>query len=186
MKNIILITVDCLRYDHSRIIINKINEVLGEGIEFENAYATGNFTGSSFPGILCSKFIDMPGEDMKYNLERINGYFSASDGYDPNYKRKRVYITEIIRNKYKTISMNSNPYLGTPEYQRSFDKIISKQTKRSKDIKKRFIAKEIYQILLKLPLINKIIPEVYQIVKTSIKSKNLGFDTYKINAEKNG
>ncbi|MDD5022714.1 MAG: sulfatase-like hydrolase/transferase [Candidatus ainarchaeum sp.] len=187
MKNILLITVDCLRYDHSRVIIDKINEVLGEGIEFENAYATGNFTGSSFPGILCSKFIDMPGEDMCYKLvPSINNEIVAQDQcFSIKNSRKRVYITEIIKNGYKSYAMTNNPYVETPEYMNTIDEIKSKYSKK-KTINNRMdgiIKKISFKFPILYHMLRKEIRPFYRFIKDIFISKNI--NTPFLDAEKN-
>ena len=84
MKNIILITVDGLRYDHSKIVKIKMDEILGQGIDFENAYSTGPSTSMSYIGLLCSKFPTFPDE--------INSITKL--GVD----RKRTLLYEILKN----------------------------------------------------------------------------------------
>ena len=84
MKNIILITVDALRYDHSKIVKNKMDEILGQGIDFENAYSTGPSTSMSYIGLLCSKFPTFPDEINSIAKLGVN--------------RKRTLLYEILKN----------------------------------------------------------------------------------------
>ena len=63
MKNVILITIDALRYDHSKIVKDKIDAVLGKGINFTKAYSTGPCSSMSYIGYLSSKFATYPDEN---------------------------------------------------------------------------------------------------------------------------
>ncbi len=59
-KNVILVTIDCLRTDHlscygyGRKTSPFMDFLSAEGIRFENAFANGPFTATSFLSILAS------------------------------------------------------------------------------------------------------------------------------------
>ena len=124
MKNIILITVDALRYDHSQIVKDKIIEVLGLGIDFENAYSTGPSSSMSYIGFLCSKFPTFP--DEKDSI------------FQPNVDRKRILLYEMLKNNgFKTYAISNclfNRYYG---YEKGIDVMIDLKSKpKSKNLKK--------------------------------------------------
>ena len=75
MKNIILI-IDGLRYDHSKIVKNKVCEILGKGIDFENAFSTGPSTSCLM--LIIPKFPTFPDEIKtitKPGLSRKGPYY---------------------------------------------------------------------------------------------------------------
>lgn len=109
MKNVILITIDCLRADHlscygyHRETTPFIDSLANEGIIFRRAYANGPFTVAAFPAILTSTY---PLESGRYiTLEN------------------RIFVSEILREKgIKTAAIHSNPYLSEVYgYNRGFD-----------------------------------------------------------------
>lgn len=59
-KNIILLTIDCLRADHlgcygyKKVTSPNLDSLSKDGIRFENCYSTGPRTNESFPGIVAS------------------------------------------------------------------------------------------------------------------------------------
>jgi len=61
-KNVILITIDCLRADHlscygyKRKTTPFIDFLASKGVRFENAFANGPFTVASFLSILASAY----------------------------------------------------------------------------------------------------------------------------------
>lgn len=85
MKNIILITIDSLRYDHSKIIKDSMNQFLGSGIDFQNAFSTGPSSSMSYIGLLCSKCPTFP--DEKDSILQHN-----------KKNRKRTLLYEILKN----------------------------------------------------------------------------------------
>lgn len=150
MKNIILITVDGLRYDHSKIVKNKMNEILGEGLDFENAYSTGPSTSMSYIGLLCSKFPTFPDEINSITKLCVD--------------RKRTLLYEILKNNgFNTYVISNclfNRYYG---YDKGVDLLIDKKLNVSKTILKKalsyingkkdlpyFDAQEISEIVKKL------------------------------------
>ncbi len=72
--------------DHSKIVKNKVNEILGEGIDFENAFSTGPSTSMSYVGLLCSKFPTFPDE-----IKTIT---------QPGLSRKRTLLYEVTKKKW--------------------------------------------------------------------------------------
>jgi arylsulfatase A-like enzyme len=121
MKNVILITVDGLRYDHSQVIKDGIVEILGPGLDFDNAHSTGPSSSMSYVGFLCSKFPTFPDE--------INTILKA------NVSRKRTLLYGILKdNGYDTYAISNslfNRYFG---YDKSLDLMIDKSNKTSKKI----------------------------------------------------
>ncbi len=124
MQNIILITVDGLRYDHSKIVKNKMDEILGQGIDFENAYSTGPSTSMSYIGLLCSKFPTFPDE--------INSITKL--GVD----RKRTLLYEILKNSgFSTYVISNCLFNRFYGYDKGIDLMIDKSSKISwKKLKK--------------------------------------------------
>jgi len=100
-KNVILITIDCLRADHlscygyKRKTAPFIDSLAKEGAVFKNAFANGPFTAASFLSILASAYP----LDFKNQLPL---------------PREAVLISEILQNKgIRTAAIHSNPYLST-------------------------------------------------------------------------
>jgi len=113
LKNIILITVDALRYDHSKIVKDKIDEVLGKGINFTKAYSTGPSSSMSYIGYLGSKFPTYP--DEKYFITK------------PKVKRKRTLLFEVLKKYgYKTYVIANGPWHNNYGYDKGIDVMITK------------------------------------------------------------
>ena len=61
-KNVILITIDCLRADHlipygyNRNTTPFINKIASDSLLYQNAYSNGPFTPSSFISLLSSRY----------------------------------------------------------------------------------------------------------------------------------
>lgn len=112
-KNVILITVDCLRADHlscmgyHRNTTPNLDELAKHGILFTNAISNGSSTPTSFRPLLTSTSLSMYDDDR---------YLS----------RDRVTIQEILKKEgYKTSAYHSNPYLSSfLGYNRAFDTFI--------------------------------------------------------------
>ena len=96
-----------------------MDEILGQGIDFENAYSTGPSTSMSYIGLLCSKFPTFPDE--------INTI--AKLGVD----RKRTLLYEILKNSgFSTYVISNclfNRYYG---YDKGIDLMIDKNSKKIK------------------------------------------------------
>ena len=154
IKNIVLITVDSLRYDHSKIIKEKMMEVLGKGIDFEEAYSTGPSSISSYIGYLASKYSTFP--DEKYFIMK------------PKLKRKRILLFEILKKAgYKTYVIANNSFHEMYGYDDGVDVLITKINK-SNDNKYG----EIKSLSIKLRLLNKFVELIKRITSFSRKEEN--------------
>jgi len=100
--NVILLTIDALRYDKVDIYNHNckvqltpfLDSIADRCIIFNNAYSTGPYTQVSFPGILTSSY-----------------YFDF--GRSPFLSPKRTLISEVLRkNGILTAAFHSNPYLS--------------------------------------------------------------------------
>jgi arylsulfatase A-like enzyme len=101
IKNIILITIDCLRADHlscmgyPRETTPHLDKLAKTGILFEQAFSNGPGTQFSFPSILTSTY------SLMYNYN-LGGRLSE----------ERVMISEILKKEgYSTAAFHWNPYL---------------------------------------------------------------------------
>ncbi|RLM33853.1 sulfatase [Haloarcula sp. Atlit-120R] len=102
--NIILLTVDCLRYDrcsfngHFRETTQNLDNMLQESVVFDQAYSTGPWTSDSVPGILAGLH------------SHNSAYFDS-----PNLKaipRGTTTIAEDLSSQgYNTFAILSNPHL---------------------------------------------------------------------------
>lgn len=109
MKNIILITIDCLRadhlscYGHNRKTTPNIDKLAGRGILFSQAIANSCNTQHSFPSILTSSYSFM---DNSMTLSN-----------------QRTTIGEVLKKVgYSTAAFHSNPFLSKEfNYDRGFD-----------------------------------------------------------------
>lgn len=157
MKNIVLITVDCLRYDYSKALIEGINEVIGQGIEFENVYNTGSSSLFSFLGFLCSKYPLCP--DEKDSITQ------------PYKEHKRTLLYDVLnKNGFKTYVLsntsNLHRYFG---FNKGIDELIDSKT--SVEIRKQEVSlllKEKSTLLFKvLQKFNRIIRKFTTLGKQS-------------------
>ena len=111
IKNVVLITVDCLRADHlscygyERKTTPNLDELAKKGILFTHAFANGPWTPASFPSILTSTY------PLQY------------PHFDYHLSPERVMLSEILKGKgYSTGAFHSNPYLSSfYGYNRGFD-----------------------------------------------------------------
>jgi arylsulfatase A-like enzyme len=109
-KNVILITIDCLRADHlgclgySRNTTPYLDSLAAEGILYSSAFSVGPITSVSFMSLLTSTYPLM-----------YTGYLSVS--------RERTTLAEILsRNRYHTAAFHSNPFLSRRySFDRGFD-----------------------------------------------------------------
>jgi arylsulfatase A-like enzyme len=109
VKNVILITIDCLRVDHvgcygySRNTTPFIDALASKGTIFTHFFANGPFTSAAFPAILSSS----------YALD--NGKVISLKG--------RTLVSEILQKEgITTAGVHSNPYLSSQfGYDRGFD-----------------------------------------------------------------
>lgn len=135
-KNVILISVDCLRADHLscynyfRVTTPNIDKISKNGILFLNAVSNGQNTVTSFPAILTSTYALMHKRIwvpllMDQHAEAYN-YLS----------RGAVNIAEILKRAgYFTVAINSNPFLSKYfGYNKGFiiyEDFLGKQTERN-------------------------------------------------------
>jgi len=102
--NILLITLDCLRYDrcgfngYEEKTTPNLDKLASEGCVFDAAYATGPYTPESFPGILAGR----------------HGYDSVIY-QDPIWKALRenenTLASELQNEGYETFAVVTNPHL---------------------------------------------------------------------------
>ena len=98
-RNIILITVDCLRADHvssinpnSPVRTPNIDRLANEGYVFTNAHSNGPNTYASFPSIFTSR------------------YFLLSHGFRPD--SYTITLAEMLRRTgFRTVAITTNVYL---------------------------------------------------------------------------
>ncbi|KPU63854.1 hypothetical protein EP1X_01250 [Thermococcus sp. EP1] len=105
MKNLVLITVDCLRYDAlSPETAPNIMQLAEKGLFFERAYSLGCWTAPSLVGLLTSSY------PLMYNGELVIKY-------------PRVSIAQILhKNGYSTAGFTFHPYLSKQfGYHKGFD-----------------------------------------------------------------
>jgi choline-sulfatase len=109
-QNIVLVTVDCFRYDrcgfagHHRNTTPFLDELASESTVFDAAYASGPDTSESFPGILAGRlsgdcvYVDSPtrkaipadAETLASHL-RQHGYETAATISNPQLTRRRNF-----------------------------------------------------------------------------------------------
>jgi len=134
-KNIVLLTIDALRYDHSKIIIDRIQKILGKGMIFNNAYSTGPSSSMSYIGYLSSKFPSYP--DEKYFITK------------PRLKRNRKLLFEVLKdNGFKTHVIANGPFHNNFGYDQGIDTIITKGNSSSKNKVKTQLSKFKFLLLL--------------------------------------
>ena len=110
-KNVILITIDCLRADHlgclgySKNTSPNIDDLAQKGALFTQAFSNGSDTLQSFPSILTSTYSLMYGDSGRPLSEQ------------------RITIAETLKKYgYSTAAFHSNPYLTSySNYNRGFD-----------------------------------------------------------------
>lgn len=111
MKNVILITVDCLRADHlsclgySKETTPTLDNLANDGLLFTQAVSAGTYTPISFPCILSSNYPQYESEDHRW------------------LPKNKPLISEILkRTGYKTAAFHSAPFLSRYySYNRGFD-----------------------------------------------------------------
>ena len=109
IRNVILVTVDCLRADHlhcynyPRSTTPFIDRLAEKGALFTSFFANGPFTAAAFPALLTST----------YALD--NGKYITLEN--------RTFVSEILqKNGIKTAAIHSNPYLSSQfGYDKGFD-----------------------------------------------------------------
>jgi arylsulfatase A-like enzyme len=120
ISNVVLVTVDSLRadataaYDESRHT-PVIEELAEEGTVFEHAFATGNWTPFSFPGILASRPVFADSGDIGVEsadtlakavseagfetggFNAANGFLTSHWGYDDGFDEFEPFVTGSSR-----------------------------------------------------------------------------------------
>lgn len=117
MTDIVLITVDSLRYDrlgcygHERDTSPNIDEIAEDSHRFTNVFSHAGMTRASFPTILTSSYSNMYG-----------GYERITEG--------RTLLSEVLkRGGYSTAGFHSNLFLCADfGYQRGFDTFYDSRT----------------------------------------------------------
>jgi arylsulfatase A-like enzyme len=131
-KNIILITVDCLRQDHlscygyQRATSPNMDKLARKGVLFDQAIANGPNTFCSFPSILTSTFALM-------NIIR------NEKAFPPNWiflSEENSTIAEILKTAgYSTYAFHTNPWISSYfNYDRGFDHFEDFQGKIGKSL----------------------------------------------------
>ncbi|MFH1785863.1 MAG: sulfatase-like hydrolase/transferase [Candidatus Micrarchaeota archaeon] len=162
MKNIILITIDCLRYDYSEQLVNKIKKTLGNGIVFKNAYSTGPATAFSFTGMLCSKFTIMPDETTNIKFsdgKQIIEYLPNRDCI------RKSLVSELKKHDYETYALHNNPYIPYVTSDQDIDHCL--------DSEQKILAQLLFK---KLPVLYKYIHAIWFKIKFLINK----FSNYKL------
>lgn len=116
MKNVVLVTVDCLRYDrcgfngHQRDTTPTLDALATESLVFDRCYATGPYTTESFPGILAGQ-------------HSYDGYqYGDSTAYKALSADTPTLATTFSAAEYRTAAVISNPHLTeSRNFDRGFD-----------------------------------------------------------------
>ncbi|KXB06242.1 hypothetical protein AKJ53_00900 [candidate division MSBL1 archaeon SCGC-AAA382F02] len=147
-KNVILITIDCLRADHvgcmgyDRPTTPNIDELAEDGALFNEAFSQGSKTATSFPALLTSTYPLMFKEykriseprKMISEVLREHGYSTAAIHSNPslssffNYDRGFDYFEDFLVSKKKESSD------GSSRLQNQFRKIREKIMKKLEDL----------------------------------------------------
>jgi arylsulfatase A-like enzyme len=104
MKNVVLLTIDCLRKDVLGCYGNQdgltpfLDSIAQKSIQFTKAQTVAPYTQASFPGILTSSYyFDHAKEEKRTEM----------------LSRKRTLLSEVLRQAgITTAAFHSNPYLG--------------------------------------------------------------------------
>ncbi|QIB79137.1 sulfatase [Haloferax volcanii] len=112
MKNVVLITVDCLRSDrcgfndHHRDTTPNLDQLATNSLIYDRCYSTGPYTTESFPGMMAGQH--------SYNGTQ----YGDNVGYKALSSDSSTLATELTANGYETAAVISNPHLTT---NRNFD-----------------------------------------------------------------
>jgi len=105
MFNIVLVTVDCLRYDrcgfngHDRNTTPVLDALANESYVFDNAYATGPYTTESVPGIIAGQH--------SYN----GAHFGEHLAWKAIPTESRTVASYLSDNGYSTAASLTNPHI---------------------------------------------------------------------------
>jgi arylsulfatase A-like enzyme len=147
--NIVLITVDCLRFDHlgcygyNQDITPNIDDLASRGTLFLQAVSNGGHTSSAFPSILASA---LPPLDKAEDREIM---------------RRSTTLAEVLKEAgYHTAGFHSNPNLAHPfNYGKGFDTFedslgrvsaIQKQRWRLEKLKESKFGRSAVKFLIRL------------------------------------
>ena len=103
--NIVLITVDCLRYDrcgfngHDTNTTPVLDSVANESYVFDNAYATGPYTTESVPGIIAGQH------------SHNGAHFGEHLGWKAIPTRSRTVASYLSDHGYSTVASLTNPHI---------------------------------------------------------------------------
>jgi len=119
LKNVILITIDCLRPDHLSCYGYKqptstfIDSLASKGWVFTNFYSNSSYTCASIASMITSTYPFDYGEYLEYSTPA-------------RLSKKRILLSEILKSYgYSTAFFHDNPYLSPFfGYSRGFDVII--------------------------------------------------------------
>lgn len=168
MKNLVLITIDCLRFDAvSKEYTPFIWNLRKKGLLFTRAYSLGSWTTSSLTGLLTSTY------PLMYNG-------------DLGIKYPRVSIVEVLKTAgYLTLGFTFHPYLdkvygfgkGFDVYYDSVDDIRSAIHQKTKNSRGRKLSTKLISGLArtigKVPGINTVAREIYYYKQFRSLYKNL-------------
>jgi arylsulfatase A-like enzyme len=119
MKNIILITIDCLRPDHlncygyKKLTSPFISSLAQKGLMFTQMFSNSSYTCASIASMITSTYPFDYGEYFEYSTP-------------VTLSRRRILLSEILKqNGYSTSFLHDNPYLSSAfGYNRGFDYIV--------------------------------------------------------------
>jgi len=136
-----------------------MSEVLGQGIEFENAYSTGPSSSMSYIGMLSSKYAIFP--DEKDTICK------------PNINRNRTLLYEIMKNNgFKTCVIANTIFHRYYGYDKGVDLLIDRRKKSGRNKLKDIMflkGKSIFKVGKRVPYFSA--KEVTEIVKDIAKKQ---------------
>lgn len=111
-RNIVLLTIDCLRPDHLSLFGHhrktspNIDNLAKEGVAFRQAISNGAGTSTGFPPLLTSNYsLIHPYIELEKG-KRSSGTFYLSD-------QKPTLAQALMENGYSTLSFLSNPFISS-------------------------------------------------------------------------
>ena len=118
-KNVILITIDCLRPDHlncynyKRLTSPFISSLARKGLMFTNAFSNSSYTCASIASMISSTYPFDYGEYLEYSTPA-------------RLSKKRILLSEVLKGfGYSTAFFHDNPYLAPIfGYDRGFDCVV--------------------------------------------------------------
>lgn len=124
MNNVVLITVDCLRYDRAPLsegrnkTIPSLSSLSDESYIFERAYATGPYTTESIPGIIAGQ-------------HSYNGVYFGNDSAWKAIDPESTTVAGLLSSHgYNTSATLTNPHLTkTRNFDEGFDQFSNLRTK---------------------------------------------------------